>query len=447
MSERLVVRGTWQGRRAARVASVMMSLLLALITAQPTLASYQGDTFQQEAERRYRLEPGVFVYGTGFVAPLAELFGEIYVGDDVFVAANSILRAAPTRQIVVGTGSSVQDNVIIRALEDSIEIGENATITHHAIVRNSQIGSRAYIGYRATITDARIGDGAVIWHGAKVEGVNIPSNAFVGAGRVITSQSQADALPKVPAEDKEYTNRRLQSNQAFARGYINLYQTEGYEAVIGLSRNPRTSILPQTTEPSIAPDVELQEFVRIVGDVRVGRNSSIGQRTTIRADEGSPIIIGAGANIDDRVTFHGLEDTDVRIGDNLTVDDDAVIHGPLSVGNNVTVGEGTVVFNATVGDNVEIGNHVIVSTPPGEDERIVIPASSVVPDGAIISGPDDLKKLGQRGSDDEDDVPGQLPDTGYGGGAIGHAAAFGAAGAMPTGLEHATGIAHQPSHR
>ncbi len=432
MSERLVVRGTWQERHAARVASAMMSLLLALSVAQPVLASYQGDTLQQEAERRYRLEPGVFVYGTGFVAPLAELFGEIYVGDDVFVASNAVLRAAPTRQIVVGSGSSVQDNVIVHALEDSIEIGENATITHHAIVRNSQIGSRAYIGYRATLTDARIGDGAVIWHGARVEGVNIPSNAFVGAGRVITSQSQADALPKVPAEDKEYTNRRLQSNQAFARGYINLYQTEGYEAVIGLSRNPRTQILPQTTRPRIAPDVELQEFVRIVGDVRVGGNSSIGQRTTIRADEGSPIIIGAGANIDDRVTFHGLEGTDVRIGENLTVDDDAVIHGPLAIGDNVAVGEGAVVFNATVGDNAKIGNHVIISPPPGEDSGIAIPANSVVPDGAVITSADDLKNLGQRGSDDADDVPGQLPQTGLGGGAIGHAAAMGAAGTHQT---------------
>lgn len=432
MSERLVAIGTGQALRVSSVVGVFMSLLLALIIAQPVLASYQGDMLQQEAERRYRLEPGVFVYGTSFVAPLAELFGEIYVGDDVFVAANSVLRAAPTRQIVVGTGSSVQDNVIVRALEDSIEIGDNATITHHAIIHSSQIGSRTYIGYRATLTDARIGDGAVIWHGARVEGVSIPRNAFVGAGRVITSQAQADALPKVPAPDKEYTNRRLQSNQAFARGYIKLYQTEGYEAVIGLSRNPRTQILPKTTRPSIAPDVDLQEFVRIVGDVRVGRNSSIGQRTTIRADEGSPIVIGAGANIDDRVTFHGLEDTDVRIGDNLTVDDDAVIHGPLDIGDSVTVGEGSVVFNATVGDNVKIGNHVIISTPPGDESMIAIPANTEVPDGTVITGTDDLNKLRQRGSDARTDTPEELPETGSGGMSIGRAAAIGAAGAYHT---------------
>ncbi len=432
MSERVVVTGARRGGRSQRVASMMMSLLLVLMGSQPVLASNYEDDPQQEAERRYRLEPGIFVYNTSFVSPLVELFGEVYIGDGSFVAANSILRAAPTRQIVIGSGSNVQDNVIVRALEDSIEIGDDTTITHHAIVRNSQIGSRVYVGYRMTLMNAHVGDGAVIWHGARVEGVNIPRNAFVGAGQVITSQSQANALPKVPAEDKEYTNRRLQSNQSFAQGYTKLYQTEGYEAVIGVSLNPRTSVLPRTTEPRIAPSVELQEFVRIVGDVRVGRNSSIGQRTTIRADEGSPIIIGAGADIDDRVTFHGLEGTDVRISDNLKVDDDAVIHGPLVIGNNVTVGEGAVVFNATVGDNVKIGNHAIISTPPGEDSRIVIPANSEVPDGTVITGSGDLKKLRPHKSGAQDDMPGELPATGSGGLSTSSTAELGASRAPHT---------------
>ena len=56
------------------------------------------------------------------------------------------------------------------------------------------------------------------------------------------------------------------------------------------------------------------------------------QRSTIRADDGTPIVIGEGARIDDRVTLHALAGTDVRIVDNLTVGDDAVLHGPLQMG-------------------------------------------------------------------------------------------------------------------
>ena len=417
-----------------RIASVVASLLVVLLAVQPALASSPSTAQKQDGERRYRLEAGVFVYGTSWVAPLAELFGEIYIGDDNFVAANSILRAAPTRQIVIGSGSNIQDNVIVRALEDSISIGSDTSLTHHAIVRNSQIGSRVYVGYRAEIADSRVGDGAVIWHGAVVEGVNIPANAFVAAGRVVTSQAQADALPKAAESEQAFARQQVRDTQGFTRGYINLYETKGYEAIIGIGRNPETSLLAESVMPRIAETVEMEEFVRIVGDVRVGGNSTIGQRTTLRADEGSPIVIGADADIDDRVTMHGLEDTAVRIGDDVTVDDDALIHGPADIGDNVTVGERSVVFNATVEDNVIIGQNAVVASPPGQDSPIVIPANSVVPEDAVITGPKDLGKLRQGSStgnedDDQDDVPGELPETGAGGLSLGRAAATGATAA------------------
>ncbi len=79
------------------------------------------------------------------------------------------------------------------------------------------------------------------------------------------------------------------------------------------------------------------------------------QRSTIRADDGTPIAIGEGARIDDRVTLHALAGTDVRIGDNLTLGDDAVLHGPLQMEDNVAVVDDAVVFRMVVGNNVDIG--------------------------------------------------------------------------------------------
>ncbi len=422
MSHQPALRSLGARFRSPRVAAAVLCLITLLMASRPALAGDQADELQQG--NQYRLEPGVFVYGeSSFVAPLAELFGEIYIGDGVFVAGNSILRAAPNNQIRIGSNSNIQDNVIVRALGDSIVIGDGTSITHHAVIRNSQIGANVYVGYYARVTDASIGDGAIVWHGARVEGVNIPANALVGAGQVVDSQAEADALPKVAQRSEEYIARRLESNRAFARGYIDLYENEGYDAVIGVGPNPETEVLPRSSKPNIPDDVELQEFVRVVGDVRVGRGSSIGQRTTIRADEGTPIIIGGNAEVDDRVTFHGIEDTDVRVGEGVTVDDDAVIHGPLTIGDNVMVGEHAVVFDATVGDNVKIGDEAIIATDPGSDAKINIPANSVVPAGAVITGPQDVKKL-RRGStagsgagDDgeTDNVPSGLPSTGAGG--------------------------------
>ena len=117
-------------------------------------------------------------------------------------------------------------------------------------------------------------------------------------------------------------------------------------------------------------------FVEVFGDVRVGENSDIEQRTAIRADEGTPIIFGARASIEDRVTFHALKVTDIRIGDDLTADDDVVLHGPLVMGDGISVEDDAVVFRVVVEDAVEIGEGAIIAGPEPEEENGVLPCVS-----------------------------------------------------------------------
>jgi NDP-sugar pyrophosphorylase family protein len=74
-------------------------------------------------------------------------------------------------------------------------------------------------------------------------------------------------------------------------------------------------------------------MVRIVGDVRLGDRARIGQRTAIRADEGTPIIIGRNARIGNRVTFHALEHTSLVVGDTATIGEECVLHGPVTAGS------------------------------------------------------------------------------------------------------------------
>jgi carbon dioxide concentrating mechanism protein CcmM len=113
--------------------------------------------------------------------------------------------------------------------------------------------------------------------------------------------------------------------------------------VIGVGPNPVTSFNTERVEPQIN-DAELGEFVRIVGNVRLGSGSRVGERAAIRADEGSPITIGEDAEIEERVSFHALKDTNIEVGDNLTAGDDAVIQGPIESGDRLTVGDDSVVF-------------------------------------------------------------------------------------------------------
>ena len=44
----------------------------------------------------------------------------------------------------------------------------------------------------------------------------------------------------------------------------------------------------------------------------------------------------------------------VKIGHNCVIDPRAVLHGPTTIGNNVTIGAGTVIENCIIGDNVNI---------------------------------------------------------------------------------------------
>ena len=400
-------------------AALSLVTFLVLCTACDSETSQQGQDDQRSAKQRNSSGGGgssqqsgsgggggqptnigrqaeVVVNDSSYVSPLTEIFGDVFVGQDNFVAASSVMRASPGHRVELGDSATVQDNIVVRALNESVAIGDESNLGHHAIVRDSQIGDSAYIGYNTEIEDSRVGDGALVYHGARVEGVEIPDEAYVAAGEVVTEQSEADELPTIEevGVDEYYQEALLDIHDELTQGYIDLFEQEGYEAVLEVGVNPETSFNPEQTEPQLGENVELDEFVRLVGDVRLEENSSVGRRTAIRADEGTPIAIGPGSSIDDRVTFHATKGSDVRAGKFLVVDDDAVLHGPLEAGNRVFVGEQAVVFRARLGDDVRIGEGAVIVGPEGPADKIMeIPDDTLVPAGAVITTEKDVRAL------------------------------------------------------
>jgi carbonic anhydrase/acetyltransferase-like protein (isoleucine patch superfamily) len=237
----------------------------------------------------------VVINGSSYVSPLTEIFGDVFIGRDNFVAASSVIRASPGHRVELGDKATVQDNIVVRALNESVTIGDESNLGHHAIVRDSQIGDSAYIGYNTEIEDSRVGNGALVYHGARVEGVEIPDDAVRGGGGGITEQADADDLPTIEevGVDEYYQEALLDIHDELTQGYIELFERR-LRGLLEVGPNPETSFNPEQTEPQIGENVELEEFVRVVGDVRLGENSSVGRRTAIRADEGTPIVIGPG---------------------------------------------------------------------------------------------------------------------------------------------------------
>ena len=369
-----------------------------------------GETTSGGERSLQPIEPGRAIYGTSFVSPLVQAFGEVYIGEKSFIADNTRLRADEGRRIEFGNEINAQDNVTIRALRKASDIRNQTSLAHHAIVEDSKIGDFAFIGFNAQVRNATLGDGAFILHGARVENVDIPQNRIVAAGQVVTDQDTADSLPEAPEATEEFRREVLDVNEEFAENYIDLYEREGEPALLGVGPNPQTSF-NQITQPQVPNSVTLGEFVRVVGDVRMGRDSEVGERTAIRADEGSPIIIGNNADIGERVTFHALGGTEMRVGDRLVTGDDVVLHGPLEVGNNLTVGDRGVVFRVRVGNNVTVGEGATIAgsaSEGGEQLELEIPDGANIPAGAVVTNQQELDAiLGERGPVREQTTQGQ----------------------------------------
>lgn len=340
------------------------------------------------------------VVNQSFLSPLVELFGDVWVGRHVFVAGNTVVRADPGGRVCLGDRTNLQDNIVLLARRNTpappsacgplaASTDHEVSIAHQASITNSAIGRFTFVGFRARLDNVVLEEGAFVLHGATLTNVRIGRDRLVPIGAVLTTQAEADALPLKEEAQAEFQREVLEVNEEFAEHYAELYEHEGFDAVTGVSPAPKTSWNPAPVRPTLGSNVRLREFSRVVGDVRLGSDSSVGRRTAIRADEGAPIVIGDGARIEDRVTFHALKGTSIRIGRNLQTNDNVVFHGPLEAGDGLTVDDEAVLFRAVLGDDVTVGPGALVV-------GVTLRAGARVPPGAVLTTQEQADALGGR---------------------------------------------------
>lgn len=379
MYKKLITHPT--SRQKSKLALMLGILLSALTLIAVVVNAQEGDLVSLSTPVRV-------VVNSSFISPLDEVFGDVLVGKKVFIAGNTILRAEPDTRICLGNQTNFQDNILFLAKRSipappsqcalkASSTGERVSIAHQASIENSKIGNFTFVGFRSRLNNVVLEDGAFVLHGATLSNVRIGKNRLVPIGAEIATQAQADALPLKTEANAEFQNEVLEVNEEFAENYSKLYEEGGFDAVTGTGSAPQTSWNPKPVSPTLGKNVQIDEFARIVGDVRLGSNSVVGQRTSIRADEGSPIVIGDNAAIEDRVTFHALKGTNIRIGNNLKASDNIVFHGPLQVGNNLTIGDDAILFRSKIGNNVTIGDGAIVVDVTLRD-GVQVPAKTVL---------------------------------------------------------------------
>jgi carbonic anhydrase/acetyltransferase-like protein (isoleucine patch superfamily) len=123
-----------------------------------------------------------------------------------------------------------------------------------------------------------------------------------------------------------------------------------------------------STEPHVGEGVYLHNSAQIIGDVKIGDDSSVWCNAVLRGDV-NHIVIGRCSNIQDLTMGHVSHKTEAKpfgspliIGDYVTIGHSVILHG-CQIGNDCLVGMGTIVMDdAAIEDQVMIGAGSLV--PP-----------------------------------------------------------------------------------
>lgn len=114
------------------------------------------------------------------------------------------------------------------------------------------------------------------------------------------------------------------------------------------------------TYPCIDSTAYLHDSAQVIGDVQIGRDSSIWCNAVLRGDV-NRIVVGEYSNIQDFAMGHVShrrpdkpEGSPLIIGDHVTIAHSVILHG-CSIGDECLIGMGSIVM-----DDVIVENHVMV---------------------------------------------------------------------------------------
>ena len=167
---------------------------------------------------------------SAFVHQQAAVIGRVLLGDHVHIAAGSSVRADEGAPFFIGDNTNIQDGVVLHALKDkyvhvgaerwAIFVGRNVSIAHDALVHGPcYVGDETFIGFKAVVHDSIVGSRCFIGIGAVVVGVEIPDGRFVPHGRIIDTQDAVKALPLISEKQIEFNEDVVEVNRGLAAAY------------------------------------------------------------------------------------------------------------------------------------------------------------------------------------------------------------------------------------
>ena len=162
------------------------------------------------------------VASDAFLAPTAVLIGDVVVEEGASVWFGAVLRGDFDR-IIVGAGSSVQDNCVVHTNEDlPTIIGQNVTVGHLSLLEGCVIEDGAIVGMGSIVLNrARVGQRTMLAAGSVVtEDSEIPAE-------VLAAGAPAEAKKELGGSSSKWIEGAAREYQALRLRYM-----EGAESAV-----------------------------------------------------------------------------------------------------------------------------------------------------------------------------------------------------------------------
>jgi carbonic anhydrase/acetyltransferase-like protein (isoleucine patch superfamily) len=128
------------------------------------------------------------------------------------------------------------------------------------------------------------------------------------------------------------------------------------------------------TTPVLGERIYLHPSCQVIGDVKIGDDSSVWCNTVLRGDV-NRIVVGRGTNVQDLTMGHVSHKTPEKPDGS-----------PLIIGDYVTVGHSVILHGCNIGNECLIGMGSIIMDDVLIPDRVMIGAGSLVSPGKMLEG-------------------------------------------------------------
>jgi carbonic anhydrase/acetyltransferase-like protein (isoleucine patch superfamily) len=143
-----------------------------------------------------------------FIAETAVIIGDVTIGDSCSIWYGTVLRG-DVNTIIVGNRVNIQDGAVLHTLyqRSIVEIGDDVSIGHNAIIHGAKVGNNVLIGMGAILMDNAV----------------IPDNTIIAAGALVLSNAvlESGVYAGLPAKKvKDIDKNTIEMARKNAAGYL-----------------------------------------------------------------------------------------------------------------------------------------------------------------------------------------------------------------------------------